>query len=45
MKKIDLGYQTVLAELGQRSMDAEWTADSPRTLSKSHREGEGLLVF
>lgn len=29
MKKIDLVYQTMLAELGQRSMDAAWTADFP----------------
>jgi hypothetical protein len=29
MKTIDLMYQTMLAELGQRSMDAAWTADFP----------------
>lgn len=29
MKKIDLVYQTMLAELGQRSLDAAWTADFP----------------
>jgi len=29
MKKIDLVYQTMLAELGQRLMDAAWTADFP----------------
>ncbi|MBU1312519.1 MAG: hypothetical protein KJ947_21515 [Alphaproteobacteria bacterium] len=29
MKKIDLVYQTMLAELGQRCMDAAWTADFP----------------
>ncbi len=29
MKRIDLVYQTMLAELGQRSMDAAWTADFP----------------
>lgn len=29
MKKIDLAYQTMLAELGQRSLDAAWTADFP----------------
>jgi hypothetical protein len=27
MKSIDLMYQTMLAELGQRSLDAAWTAD------------------
>jgi hypothetical protein len=26
MKSIDLMYQTMLAELGQRSLDAAWTA-------------------
>lgn len=29
MKRIDLVYQTMLAELGQRTMDAAWTADFP----------------
>ncbi|MCG5480942.1 MAG: hypothetical protein KK478_18170, partial [Ensifer alkalisoli] len=29
MKQIDLVYQTMLAELGQRSLDAAWTADFP----------------
>ncbi|WFU12184.1 GSU2403 family nucleotidyltransferase fold protein (plasmid) [Rhizobium sp. CB3090] len=29
MKTIDLMYQTMLAELGQRSLDAAWTADFP----------------
>ncbi|CDZ43378.1 nucleotidyltransferase family protein [Neorhizobium galegae] len=29
MKSIDLVYQTMLAELGQRAMDAAWTADFP----------------
>nr|WP_316655527.1 GSU2403 family nucleotidyltransferase fold protein [uncultured Gellertiella sp.] len=29
MKSIDLMYQTMLAELGQRSLDAAWTADFP----------------
>lgn len=29
MKTIDLMFQTVLAELGQRSLDAAWTADFP----------------
>ncbi|WP_310423653.1 GSU2403 family nucleotidyltransferase fold protein [Mycoplana sp. BE70] len=29
MKQIDLMYQTMLAELGQRSLDAAWTADFP----------------
>lgn len=29
MKSIDLMYQTMLAELGQRSIDAAWTADFP----------------
>ena len=29
MKPIDLMYQTMLAELGQRSLDAAWTADFP----------------
>ena len=29
MKTIDLMYQTMLAELGQRSTDAAWTADFP----------------
>lgn len=29
MKKIDFVYQTMLAELGQRSMDAAWTAAFP----------------
>ncbi len=29
MKTIDLMYQTMLAELGQRSLDATWTADFP----------------
>ena len=29
MKSIDLVYQTMLAELGQRSLDAAWTADFP----------------
>lgn len=29
MKSIDLIYQTMLAELGQRSLDAAWTADFP----------------
>jgi hypothetical protein len=29
MKSIDLMYQTMLAELGQRSLDAAWTADLP----------------
>lgn len=29
MKSIDLMYQTILAELGQRSLDAAWTADFP----------------
>lgn len=29
MKTIDLLYQTMLAELGQRSLDAAWTADFP----------------
>ncbi|MGV1760956.1 nucleotidyltransferase family protein [Rhizobium sp. A22-96] len=29
MKSIDLMYQTMLAELAQRSMDAAWTADFP----------------
>ncbi|MFN7088966.1 MAG: GSU2403 family nucleotidyltransferase fold protein [Allorhizobium sp.] len=31
MKSIDLMYQTMLAELGQRSLDAAWTADFPST--------------
>jgi len=29
MKSADLMYQTMLAELGQRSLDAAWTADFP----------------
>ena len=29
MKSIDLMYQTMLAELGQRSLDAAWTAAFP----------------
>lgn len=29
MKTVDLMYQTMLAELGQRSLDAAWTADFP----------------
>ncbi|KKX32889.1 GSU2403 family nucleotidyltransferase fold protein [Rhizobium sp. LC145] len=29
MKQVDLTYQTMLAELAQRSMDAAWTADFP----------------
>ena len=29
MKRIDFVYQTMLAELGQRSIDAAWTADFP----------------
>jgi len=29
LKTIDLMYQTMLAELGQRSLDAAWTADFP----------------
>jgi hypothetical protein len=29
MKSVDLMYQTMLAELGQRSLDAAWTADFP----------------
>ncbi|MQX15704.1 hypothetical protein GHK62_13305 [Sinorhizobium terangae] len=29
LKPIDLMYQTMLAELGQRSLDAAWTADFP----------------
>ncbi|MCJ9673045.1 MULTISPECIES: GSU2403 family nucleotidyltransferase fold protein [unclassified Neorhizobium] len=29
MKSIDLMYQTMLAELAQRAMDAAWTADFP----------------
>lgn len=29
MKTNDLMYQTMLAELGQRSLDAAWTADFP----------------
>ncbi|NLS06394.1 hypothetical protein HGP14_24095 [Rhizobium sp. P32RR-XVIII] len=29
MKTIDLMYQTMLAELGQRSLDAAWTVDFP----------------
>lgn len=29
MKSIDLMYRTMLAELGQRSLDAAWTADFP----------------
>lgn len=29
MKSIDLVYQTMLAELGQRATDAAWTADFP----------------
>lgn len=29
MKTIDLMYQTMLAELGQRSLDAAWAADFP----------------
>jgi hypothetical protein len=29
VKPIDLMYQTMLAELGQRSLDAAWTADFP----------------
>ena len=29
MKPIDLMYQTMLAEVGQRSLDAAWTADFP----------------
>ena len=29
MKNIDLMYQTMLAELAQRTMDAAWTADFP----------------
>ncbi|MDI7864980.1 GSU2403 family nucleotidyltransferase fold protein [Rhizobiaceae bacterium n13] len=29
MKQIDLMYQTMLAELGQRSLDAAWNADYP----------------
>jgi hypothetical protein len=29
MKSIDLMYQTMLAELSQRSLDAAWTADFP----------------
>ncbi|MGC4409976.1 hypothetical protein D4A92_22555 (plasmid) [Rhizobium rosettiformans] len=31
MKSIDLMYQTMLAELDQRSFDAAWTADFPST--------------
>ena len=31
MKSIDFMYQTMLAELGQRSLDAAWTADFPST--------------
>lgn len=30
MKSIDLMYQTMLAELGQRSLDAAWTSDFPQ---------------
>jgi hypothetical protein len=29
LKSIDLMYQTMLAELGQRSLDAAWSADFP----------------
>jgi hypothetical protein len=29
LKSIDLMYQTMLAELGQRSLDAAWYADYP----------------
>lgn len=29
MKTVDLMYQTMLAELAQRTMDAAWTADFP----------------
>jgi hypothetical protein len=29
MKSVDLMYQTMLAELGQRSLDGAWTADFP----------------
>jgi len=29
VKSIDLMYQTMLAELGQRSLDPAWTADFP----------------
>ncbi|YCI07006.1 hypothetical protein M1D34_26130 (plasmid) [Ensifer sp. D2-11] len=29
LKSIDLMYQTMLAELGQRSLDAVWSADFP----------------
>ena len=29
LKSIDLMYQTMLAELGQRSLDAAWSADYP----------------
>lgn len=29
LKSIDLMYQAMLAELGQRSLDAAWSADFP----------------
>ncbi|MBB2688485.1 UNVERIFIED_ORG: hypothetical protein GGD47_006141 [Rhizobium etli] len=39
MKSIDLMYQTMLAELGQRSLDAAWTVGFHAELSRFfHRE-------
>ncbi|TWA26184.1 hypothetical protein FB004_103290 [Sinorhizobium medicae] len=29
LKTVDLIYQTMLAEIGQRAMDDAWTLDSP----------------
>lgn len=33
LKSIDLMYQAMLAELGQRSLDAAWSADFPRMVA------------
>lgn len=49
MKSIDLMYQTMLAELGQRSLDAAWTADFPPegrfTPANIRGENIGTLTF
>jgi hypothetical protein len=42
MKSIDLMYQTMLAELGQRSIDAAWTADFPPEGRFTHNRVSGL---
>ncbi len=41
MKPIDLMYQTMLAELGQRSLDAAWTADFLRKVGSPRRTSKG----